>query len=362
MLLSNYRPIKIEIGVLVVVIGWFGPNTAMSTEAAAPKPKVDNAAHAAFVPTMKAARAAMEATPSVKIGGETVVRAPRSPFHPLTRDVVGLILSQCTIMDLCNIRKTSASVAMYMRSLPLHVMFPRHFNCFQQHVFLMMFPGTRVLKFQLLPKTNIEGWKLILSVVPNPQLDLSNVTYDVLCDKAGRDLYSIGAYNQALMCFLRALEIPTPKKTEGGAPPAPLEDDDVIRHNLGTTLHALGRCIEARTHLEYAYGKSPDARTSARLGDTLVALGDSIGGLALLEKAVAMTDGGDAALLIRAKMYARTSNVDLAIADYTKLTDTSRDKVDDNTLREFAAFLEANQRTDDAAKIRARVPEPMKTS
>lgn len=314
-----------------------------------PKPKVDKAAHDAFVPTIATAQAARD----------LVGRGVRSPFATATDekglqigmfipvDIAAVILSYCSIIDLCKLRATCSGVLRYLQTLPLKVTFPRHFNNYQQHVFLRLFPSVRTLKFELLPKTNIDGWKLIFSVLDNPQLDVSNVVYDVLLDKAGRDLVSIGKYHQARMCYERALSIEKHK------------DDDILHHNLGTVLHYLGDYTSAHEHLKFSYSKSPDAKTTARLGDCLVGLGRMDEGMKLFDEAVNMKEGADNALHIRAKMFTRIGKTVEAITDYTKLVDPSRDKVDETIARECIDLMVKNGMESEAAAVRKHLPEPM---
>lgn len=318
----------------------------------APKPKIDKAAHTKFVPTMTAAQAARNTKgimPVSPFAGIVTEKGFQVGLYTPT-DIVSLILSQCGILDWCRLRLVSTGVLRYMQSLPLKVTFPRHFNNYQQHIFLMMFPGVRTLKFELLPKTNIDGWKLIFSVLDNPQLDVSNVVYDVLLDKAGRDLVSIGKYHQARMCWERALSIEKHK------------DDDILHHNLATVLHYLGDHAAAHEHFKVSYAKSPDAKTTARFGDCLVALGRVDEGMKMLEEAVNMPEGSDHARHIRAKMFVRTGADKQALADYTKLVDPSRDKVDETIARECVDLMMKNGMESDAAAVRKHIPEPMVTN
>ena len=199
----------------------------------------------------------------------------------------------------------------YMSQLSLRLRMPRFFNAYQTHISLLMFPSSRIISFELLPKMNIEAWKFMFSVLSNPVLDLRSVTYDVLLDKAGRDLFSLGHYQQALQCFHRALEVSP--------------GDEVLVHNRGVCLLELAQYNEALACFDQSLKVSAsDNRTKSRHAQCLAKLGRNDEALAEFDSILKV--GADSLTSSRrAELYARLGKDKEALEDYAKCADELKD-------------------------------------
>lgn len=213
--------------------------------------------------------------------------------------------------DLCNLRKVSKAMERYMTQLPLRLRLPRHFNAYQTHVCLLMFPSSRIISFDLLPKMTPEAWRFMFSVLSNPVFELKNVTYDVLLDKAGRDLFTLGHFQQSLQCFNRALEISP--------------GDEVLVHNRGVCLLELQQHHEALACFEQSLKASPgDNRTKSRHAQCLAKLGRSEEAMAEFDQI--LTAAPDPLTFARrAELNAKLGKTKQALEDYAKCADELKD-------------------------------------
>lgn len=233
------------------------------------------------------------------------------PFPSLPKDTTVAIFAYLTVKDLCNLRKVSRTMERYMAQLPLRLRLPRHLNAYQTHICLLMFPSSRIISFELLPKMNLEAWKFMFSVLSNPVFDLKNITYDVLLDKAGRDLYSLGHFQQALQCFMRALEVsPT---------------DEILIHNRGVCLLELQQFNEALACFEQSLKASPaDNRTKSRHAMCLAKLGRHDEAMAEFD-AVLSAQPDALTFSRRADLFAKLGKDKQALEDYSKCADELKD-------------------------------------
>jgi len=201
----------------------------------------------------------------------------------------------------------------YMTQLGLRLRIPRHFNAFQTHVCLLMFPSSRIISFELLPKMNLDAWKFMFSVLSNPVFELKNITYDVILDKAGRDLFSLGHFQQALQCFHRALEISP--------------GDEVLVHNRGVCLLELQQYNEALACFEQSLKAAPtDNRTKSRHAQCLAKIGRTEEAMAEFDSILKATP--DALTFARrAELFVKLGKEKEALEDYAKCADELKDPI-----------------------------------
>jgi len=197
----------------------------------------------------------------------------------------------------------SSGVERYLRTLPIKLTLSRNLSVYNYHVAALLFPGARTLHFELLPKVNTpESWKMILCELKNPYITNHHITYDVICDKAGRDLHSVGYFRQALDMFNRGLQI-TP-------------NDPILTHNVGVTLLELGDYVQAKHWVETSYKADPTCpQTRSRLVEISHALGDT-SSLARINELVGETNSSYHSLMARANILMREGRVAEACSDW----------------------------------------------
>ncbi len=142
----------------------------------------------------------------------------------------------------------------YLEQLPLTLHVSRRLIPQQLHVVCLVFPSTRIIRFDNLMRMTTEAWQFICTTLKNPTFDFGMVTQDTTLDrldKAGREVFNLGYFKQALEAFDRGLVIsPT---------------DDILMHNRGATLMELGRFTDAQDHFERSLKMRPgDPRTLSR--------------------------------------------------------------------------------------------------
>lgn len=94
-----------------------------------------------------------------------------------------------------------------MAQLPLHLRLSRAVRPHTLTVCLHLLPCTRVFSFESIVDVSEASWRCLFSLVHGPVLDLQNVTSQGALEKAGRTLFALSHYRQALQCYTRALEL-----------------------------------------------------------------------------------------------------------------------------------------------------------
>lgn len=322
-------------------------NTSTTTQQPMqPHTRVSRDEYLKAIPTIKANMAAREAKnrpPVNPLQGASPV------FIPM--DVSRVIMSHLKINDWLNLRATSPGVERFMKQAITKLTFPRMYHTHQQHILALMFPGARTLKFQMIAKTNMEGWQMLFSVIPNPILDVSNNNYDVILDKVGRDLYHLGKFTQALTCFEAALNLTNRDLAS---------DKCAIEHNIGTTNMELNQYSIAEPYFKKAYEKdNTDNATIAQYGRCLVGVGRVDEGWALIEQAVCNTSGSTHSLTARANAYVFLGMFDKACEDFGSVLAIDKEKTPELVMRKYANALVKLGRNDDASRVLSSIVNPM---
>lgn len=134
-----------------------------------------------------------------------------------------------------------------MAQLPLHLRLSRTVRPDTLTVCLHLLPCTRVISFESIADVTEAAWRSLFSLVHGPVLDLRNVTNKGALDKAGRTLFALAQYRQALQCYARALE---------------LGPNATLIHNKGTCLEELGIYDEALACYDLALQIEPGVVTT----------------------------------------------------------------------------------------------------